>query len=58
MTRYTNRRVGETAKDLILAGFNNADIVRIVRQMIDGCRITAKNVSFYRWQLKQDGYVV
>lgn len=58
MTRYSKRRVGETAKDLILANFSVEEVVRLVREMIEGCQITAKCVYTYRKELRKEGYVL
>jgi len=58
MTNYTKKGVGETAKDLILAGFSTKDVVRLVRQMVEGCRISEKGVRYYRWELRREGYAL
>ena len=58
MTPYSKRGVGEIAKDLILAGIPTKEIVAIVRKMIHGCRISAKCVHYYRWELRREGYAL
>jgi hypothetical protein len=59
MTHYSKKTVAETAKDLILAGgFTTKEIVRLLREMIPGCKTTEKCVHFYRWELRREGYVL
>lgn len=58
MTNYTKKGVGETAKDLILAGFATKEVVRLVRLMIRGCKITEKCVYQYRCELRREGYAL
>ena len=54
MTPYTNLRVNEVAKDMILAGFEPKEIVETVRRLIPESKISAKNVSYYKWALKKE----
>jgi hypothetical protein len=58
LTAGRNTTYGQRMRQLILAGFANRPVVRMLRREFPGCRCTAESVSSMRWVLRKEGHHV
>ena len=58
LTAGRNINYGQRMRQLILAGYSNRPVVRILRREFPGCRCTAASVSSMRWVLRNEGHHV
>lgn len=55
LTAGRNTNYGQSMRQLILAGYSNWAVVRMLRREFPGCRCTAASVSSMRWALRKEG---
>jgi hypothetical protein len=51
-------KYGQRMRQLILAGYANRPVVRLLRREFPGCKCTPASVSSMRWFLRKEGHHV